>query len=219
MHGVAVPTDQQPSQATITSTSHPPIGPYHRVPVEVHQADPHAPQVARRLVALIATCWPATPAEHVGSSAVPGLAGKNIIDLLMAATPADIPAIAAALGELGFQRQSPTAFPASRPMLWGTFRHGSADYRVHVHVVPASSPEVAAMRGFRDALRADPLLRRQYAALKGAILQQGPVDPVAFSNAKHDWIVATLDRLGLVNPWQRRLYDDATSLEPSRLAS
>jgi dephospho-CoA kinase len=218
MHGVAVPTDQQPSQATITSTSHPPIGPYHRVPVQLHQADPHAPQVARRLVALIATCWPATPAGHVGSSAVPGLAGKNIIDLLMAATPADIPAIAAALGELGFQRQSPTAFPATRPMLWGTFRHGSADYRVHVHLVPAFSPEVTAMRGFRDALRADPRLRRRYGALKQAIVAGGPVDPMVFSNAKHDWIVAALGQLGLVSPRPQRLYGDHRTLLSIRAA-
>jgi GrpB-like predicted nucleotidyltransferase (UPF0157 family) len=218
MHGVAVPTDQQPSQATITSASHPLIGPYHRVPVEVHQADPHAPQVARHLIALIATSWPATPAEHIGSSAVPGLTGKNIIDLLMAAAPADIPAIAAALLELGFQPQSPTAFPASRPMLWGTFRHRQTDYRVHVHVVPASSPEVTAMRGFRDALRADPRLRRRYAALKQAIVAGGPVDPVVFSNAKHDWIVATLGQLGLASSRHQRLYGDHPALLSIRAA-
>lgn len=74
----------------------------------------------------------------------------------MAAAPADIPAITAALLELGFQHQSAAVFSASRPMLWGALRHGGTDYRVHVDVVPASSPEVAAMRGFRDALRADP---------------------------------------------------------------
>jgi GrpB-like predicted nucleotidyltransferase (UPF0157 family) len=91
----------------------------------------------------------------VGSTAVPGLAGKGIIDLLLAAEPAHIPAITQALLELGFQHQSPAAFPPTRPMLWGTFRHGATEYRVHVHVVPASSPEVAAMRGLRDALRAD----------------------------------------------------------------
>jgi GrpB-like predicted nucleotidyltransferase (UPF0157 family) len=186
----------------------PPIGPYHRVPVQVYQADPHAPHVARRLSALIATSWPAAPAEHVGSSAVPGLAGKNTIDLLMAAAPADIAAITAALLQLGFQPQSPAAFPASRPMLWGAFRHGGTDYGVHVHVVPASSPEVAAMRGFRDALRADPRLRRRYAALKRAIVAGGPVDPVAFTRAKHDWIAATLTHLGLVSHQPRRLYQD-----------
>ena len=49
-------------------------------------------------------------------------------------------------------------------------------------------------------------------------MEQGPVDPVTFSNAKHAWIVATLGQLGLANPCQRRLDDDA-SPEVSRLAS
>jgi GrpB-like predicted nucleotidyltransferase (UPF0157 family) len=44
-----------------------------------------------------------------------------------------------------------------------------------VHVVPAGSPEVAALRGFRDALRVDPDLRRRYAALKRAIVAGGPL--------------------------------------------
>jgi GrpB-like predicted nucleotidyltransferase (UPF0157 family) len=104
-------------------------------------------------------------------------------------------------------------------MLWGAFRHGPTDYRVHVHVVPASSPEVTALRGFRDALRADPLLRRRYAALKRAIVAGGPVDPVVFSKAKHDWIAATLGQLGLTNGRQRRLYKDDPSLESTRRAS
>jgi GrpB-like predicted nucleotidyltransferase (UPF0157 family) len=198
----------------------PPIGPYHRVPVRIHQADPATPEVARRLIALIATRWPATPAEHVGSSAVPDLDGKGIIDLLLAAQPAHIPAITQALLELGFQPQVPAAFPPSRPMLWGAFRHGPTEYPVHVHVVPAASPEVTAMRGFRDALRSDPLLRRRYAALKRAIVAGGPADPVAFTKAKHDWIAATLTWLGLAGDQPRRLYQDDLDLDsPDRLAS
>jgi GrpB-like predicted nucleotidyltransferase (UPF0157 family) len=201
-------TDPHPSHAGIRSPSTPPIGRYRRVPVQVHQADPDAPEVARRLIALIATRWPATPAEHVGSSAVPGLAGKGIIDLLLAAEPAQIPAITQALLELGFQPQRPAAFPPNRPMLWGTFGHGGTNYPVHVHVVPAGSPEVAAIRGFRDALRADPVLRRRYAALKRAIVAGGPADPVAFTKAKHDWIAATLAHLGLADEQPRRLYQE-----------
>jgi GrpB-like predicted nucleotidyltransferase (UPF0157 family) len=212
-------TDPHLSDAGMLPPSTPPIGRYRRVPVRIHQADPEAPEVARRLIALIATRWPATPAEHVGSSAVPGLAGKNIIDLLLAAEPAHIPAITQALLELGFQPQVPTAFPATRPMLWGAFRHGPTEYRVHVHVVPAGSPEVAAMRGFRDALRADPRLRRRYAALKRAIVESGPVDPVTFTKAKHDWIVTALAQLGLASHPPRRLYQDDPDLDrPHRLA-
>jgi GrpB-like predicted nucleotidyltransferase (UPF0157 family) len=205
MHSVADLTDPHPA---MTAPSKPPIGPYRRAPVQVHQADPHAPEAARRLIELIATRWPGTPADHIGSSAVAGLAGKGIIDLLLPAEPADIPAITKALLELGFQPQRPAAFPPTRPMLWGTFRHGTTTYGVHVHVVPASSPEVVAMRGFRDALRADPVLRRRYAALKRAIVAGGPADPVAFTRAKHDWIAATLAHLGLADDPPRRLYQD-----------
>src|SRR4029450_3469076 len=134
--------------------------------------------------------------------------GKGIIDLLLAAEPAHIPAITQALLELGLQPQRPAAFPATRPMLWAPFRPGATEYRVHVHVVPASSPEVAAIRGFRDALRADPRLRRRYAALKRAIVAGGPADPVAFTRAKHDWIAAALGQLGLAGEQPRRLYQD-----------
>ena len=205
----------------MTGASTPPIGRYLPVPVQVHQADPDAPEVARRLIALIATRWPATPAEHVGSSAVPGLAGKNIIDLLLAAEPADIPAITQALLELGFQPQVPAAFPATRPMLWGAFRHGPTTYRVHVHMVPADSPEVAAMRGFRGRPA------RRPASCAGAMppssgpsWQAAPVDPVAFTKAKHDWIAATLAHLGLAGHPPRRLYQDDPDLDRShRLAS
>jgi GrpB-like predicted nucleotidyltransferase (UPF0157 family) len=203
----------------MTTAADLPIGRYLRVPVEVHEADPDAPEVARRLIALIATRWPGAPAEHVGSSAVAGLAGKGTIDLLLAAEPAHIPAITETLLELGFQRQLPAAFPATRPMVWGAFRHGRTDYRVHVHVVPASSPEAAAMRGFRDALRADPHLRHRYAVLKRAIVEGGPVDPVVFTNAKHDWIVAALGQLGLTNQRQHRLYGDDPGLDGAQLAS
>jgi GrpB-like predicted nucleotidyltransferase (UPF0157 family) len=220
MHSVAVLTDAHPSDVGTTCPSDAPIGRYVRVPVEVHEADPHAPEAASCLIALIAARWPGAPAEHVGSSAVAGLAGKNTIDLLLAAEPAHIPAITQILLELGFQPQIPSAFPATRPMLWGAFRHGRTEYRVHVHVVPASSPEVAAMRGFRDALRADPLLRRRYAALKQAIVEGGPVDPVAFTKAKHDWIVAALGQLGLGSHQHHRLYQDDRVLDTShQLAS
>jgi GrpB-like predicted nucleotidyltransferase (UPF0157 family) len=175
-----------------------PIEPYCRVPIVVHEADPRAREVADRAIALIAARRPDARAEHVGSSAVPGLAGKGTIDLLLPTSPQEIPAVTRDLLALGFQRQSiPTAFPPTRPMLQGVIRHDGTSFRVHVHVVPESSPEIAAIRGFRDALRADPALREEYVALKRAIVDGGTVDSIAFTQAKHGWIVGVLRRLGL----------------------
>ena len=56
---IAVPTGPQRSDAGVNGASTPPIGRYLRVPVEVHEADPDTPEVARRLIALISTRWPA----------------------------------------------------------------------------------------------------------------------------------------------------------------
>jgi GrpB-like predicted nucleotidyltransferase (UPF0157 family) len=176
----------------------PPILPYCRVPIVVHEANGAAPAVARQVAELIAARHPGAVAEHIGSSAVPGLAGKGTVDLLVPTPPEEIPALTDDLLALGFQRQAvATAFPPTRPMLQGVIRHGDASFRVHVHVVPADSPEVAALRGFRDALLADPALRAEYEQLKRAIVGAGTVDSVAFSKAKHAWIVAALERLGL----------------------
>jgi GrpB-like predicted nucleotidyltransferase (UPF0157 family) len=176
-----------------------PIAPYCRVPIVVRQADARASEVARRVAALIAAKRPGAVAEHIGSSAVPGLAGKGIIDLLLPTPSDDIPAVTRDLLDLGFQRQAvPTAFPPTRPMLQGVIPHADTSFRVHVHVVPASSPEVPALRGFRDALVADPVLRDEYAELKRSIVASGTVDSIAFSKAKHAYIVAVLERLGLV---------------------
>jgi GrpB-like predicted nucleotidyltransferase (UPF0157 family) len=166
----------------------------------VRESNAAAPAVARQVADLIAAKRPGAVAEHVGSSAVPGLAGKGTVDLLLPTPPEEIPAVADDLLELGFQRQQvATAFPPTRPMLQGVIRHGDTSFRVHVHVVPASSPEVTALRGFRDALLADPSLRAEYEELKRSIVGAGTVDSVAFSKAKHAWIVAALERLGLTD--------------------
>ncbi|HEV3497669.1 MAG TPA: GrpB family protein [Actinomycetes bacterium] len=174
------------------------ILPYCRVPIVVRDHNAAAPEVARRVAELIAAKRPGAVTEHVGSSAVPGLAGKGTVDLLLPTPPAEIPAVTEDLLALGFQRQAvATAFPPTRPMLQGIIRHGDTSFRVHIHVVPADSPEVAALRGFRDALLADPGLREEYEQLKRSIVESGTVDSVAFSKAKHAWIVAALERLGL----------------------
>ena len=175
------------------------ILPYCRVPIMVRESNAAAPAVARQVAELIAAKRPGAVAEHVGSSAVPGLAGKGTVDLLLPTPPEKIPAVTDDLLELGSQRQQvATAFPPTRPMLQGIIRHGDTSFRVHVHVVPASSPEVKALRGFRDALLADQDLRAEYEQLKRSIVGAGTVDSVAFSKAKHAWIVAALERLDLV---------------------
>jgi GrpB-like predicted nucleotidyltransferase (UPF0157 family) len=174
------------------------IGFYHRVPVKVRDPDPRSPAVAARLVDLIASELPDLRAEHVGSSAVPDLAGKGTIDLLLPTPPERIPEVAETLLAAGFQLQAiPRSFPPTRPMLQGVVHDGSRSYRVHLHIVPDTSSEVHELRGFRDALCRDATLRSDYEELKRDIVARGLTDSVDFTEAKQDFIVGALHRLGL----------------------
>jgi GrpB-like predicted nucleotidyltransferase (UPF0157 family) len=57
------------------------------------------------VMALIGEVRPGITIDHVGSTAVLGLIGKNVVDLQITADPAEVPAITAALLRLGFARQ------------------------------------------------------------------------------------------------------------------
>jgi GrpB-like predicted nucleotidyltransferase (UPF0157 family) len=171
---------------------------YHRVPVKVRDPDPKSPAVAASLAEIISRAVPGMQVEHVGSSAVPDLAGKGTIDLLLPTPAGRVPEVCRALRAVGFQLQTvPRTFPDTRPMLQGVVRYHDRRYRVHVHIVPDASPEVHELRGFRDALRSDGTLRRDYEDLKRSIVARGVTNASDFTEAKRDFIVAALHRLGL----------------------
>ena len=177
-----------------------PIRPYERLPSTYHPWDPRTVEVARELARLIASARPGTVVEHVGSSAVPGLAGKNVVDLGIEAEPDEIPLLVEALLSLGFGRQGGLApFPPTRPMLTGLVNHDGTAFRIHCHVMPPARGELREQVRFRDALRADPALRDAYAAAKERIVaeaRQG--DPgELYTVRKSDFVVEALYRLGI----------------------
>jgi 5-(carboxyamino)imidazole ribonucleotide synthase len=182
-----------------------PILPYERAPAEVHEWDPAAPLVAARIAALINARRPDLVVDHTGSSAVPGLPGKNVIDLGIEVPVEAIPDVVDDLVELGFQRQTARyAFPPTRPLLLGCIDHDRVRYRIHCHVKPEHhrvwGRDHARDLAFRDALRADPDLRDAYAERKRAVVGAGPVDGFRYSMAKTEWIRGTIEAIGHADP-------------------
>src|SRR3954454_14711987 len=152
-----------------------PIRPYERVPSAFHPWDPRTVDVARELARLIDSARPGTRVEHVGSSGVPGLPGKNVVDLGIEADPDEIPALADALRSLGFGAQGGLApFPPARPMLVGNVVHEGTSFRVHCHVIPPARDELRELVQLRHALRADADLRDAYAEAKRRIVEAAP---------------------------------------------
>jgi GrpB-like predicted nucleotidyltransferase (UPF0157 family) len=166
-----------------------PIGPYVEGPAHCADYDPRAARVADEVAAVILGAMPGLRIEHVGSTAVPGCAGKGVVDLLIVYTPGRLDDTVAGLDALGFQPQtSGNPFPQERPMRRGTFGSGGAMFRVHVHVIREGAAEVEALVKFRDRLRTDAKLLAAYIAEKRAILAAGVTDTGQYSNAKGGFI-------------------------------
>ena len=120
----------------------------------------------------------------VGSTAVPGLAAKPILDLQAAV--ADLrcaPSIAAVLGPEHWHYVDPDL--DARP--WRRFFIKASDgHRVaHLHVMTLGSARWSEQLAFRDALRADRRLVESYAAMKVALAAQHADDREAYSAAKY----------------------------------
>ena len=175
----------------------PEILPYESLPPALRVWDPRSPHVARVVANLIGRARPDLRPEHVGSTAVPDLPGKGVIDLAIPAPPDDIPEITNRLVGLGFGRQpGRSPWPPSRPMLVGAIDYEGERFRIHVHVIPETSDEPDELRAFRDALRRDPELRAGYVAAKQRIVDGGERSSEMYAVSKGDWVAEALLRIG-----------------------
>ncbi len=188
------------TQVRSTNATSKPIGPYERLQAEVHEWDPKTVEVAARVAELVAEHRPDLTVEHIGSTSVPGLPGKGIVDLSIETDPADIPAVVSMLYDLGFGPQpGPDPWPPTRPMPVGSLDLDGERYRIHLHVQPLGGDSRRDL-AFRDALRNDPELRSQYEGLKRGITDAGPVEGLRYTHSKTAWILQVYRRLGFAPP-------------------
>lgn len=160
-------------------------------PVALVAYDPGWPAEFERESRLIAEAlapWLAGAVEHIGSTAVPGLPAKPVIDImapvqsLLAARPAIV----------GAQRIGYVHFPYKAELMhW--FCKPSPEFRTHhLHLVPAGSALWRERLAFRDALRADPQLRIEYQTLKLRLASQHRQDREAYTEAKSPFVAKVL---------------------------
>ena len=132
--------------------------------------------------------WLAGAPEHIGSTAVPGLSAKPVIDIMapvcsLETSRAAIPA-AEALGYVHFPY---------KPDVMHWFCKPSPAHRTHhLHLVPFDSPLWRERLAFRDALRRSPALAAEYQALKLRLAALHSTDREAYTEAKSPFIQATV---------------------------
>ena len=132
-------------------------------PVHLADPDPAWPRLFRREDARIRAILGPTVIrlEHTGSTSVPGLAAKPIIDMLLVVPDAaDEAAYVAPLEAAGYRL-------VIREPEWHQHRVlKGPDTNVNLHVLPDGSPEIERILAFRDWLRSHPEDRASYERTK-----------------------------------------------------
>lgn len=124
--------------------------------------------------------------EHIGSTAVPGLLAKPIIDMMVGTEPHHkLEAVRAALGDLGYEDMGEAGVPGRI-----YFRRGIGA-AFNIALVPRGGPHWVANLAFRDHLRRSPDARREYADTKRQAFDSGIRSLLAYSDYKS----AVLSRL------------------------
>lgn len=128
--------------------------------------------------------------HHVGSTAVPGLAAKPTIDIMAGVgSLEESRACFAPLAEVEYQYA-----PYRIDEMHWFCKPDPARRAFHLHLVPHESRRFAATIAFRDALRSDPVLAAEYAALKQRLAECFAEDREAYTAAKADFVLAASAR-------------------------
>ena len=156
-------------------------------PVEIVPYDPSWPSLFEeertKLVETIGA-WLVGPVEHIGSTAIPGLAAKPVIDILAGVDTleASRPAIAA-LADLQY------GYAPYRSESEHWFCKPSSAFRTHhLHLVPFGSPQWIAPIAFRDYLRVHSQIAAEYQELKERLAREFRFDREAYTEAKSPFV-------------------------------
>lgn len=153
-------------------------------PIEIVDADP---VWARRFAAERARLAPllgGAEIEHIGSTAVPGLAAKPIVDVMALVLDVDAP-VAALVQEGGYV--FPEAYNAQLTGRRWLCRPSAEHREYHLHLV-SDGAELERHVRFRDRLRADPELAAEYARMKRDLAARLAGDREAYTAAKSDFV-------------------------------
>lgn len=141
--------------------------------------------------------------EHVGSTAIPGMIGKPVLDIAISvADEASADACVSPMQSLGYEYRGPYGDDPRR-RYYVLAADGQRTVHVHLYILPARAWDEKL--AFRDALRADAVVAAAYAAEKKRVADAVAWDKTAYSDAKGPFIASVL----------RRIVGDPTTAAPT----
>ena len=139
---------------------------------------------------------------HIGSTAVPGLSAKPIIDIQVEVTDLERvrSQVVPVMQQLGYEFiWRPTMGERAPFYAWFIGRDERGQRTFHVHMVEPDQATADRLL-FRDFLRAHPEVARQYEALKQGLATAHPADRAAYTHAKTPFIAEVLQRARAQHP-------------------
>jgi len=155
--------------------------------IEVVPYDPRWPGMYRAEAARIAAIFGSEiiAIHHIGSTSVPGLNAKPIIDLMPLVRHIErVSNFDSAMIQLGYEPLGENSIPGRRYFVRG----GDINRTHHVHTYQPDNPEVARHLDFRDYLIAHPQEARRYARIKEKLARQFPHDIDGYMAGKDAFI-------------------------------
>ena len=139
--------------------------------------------------------WLQGGVHHIGSTAIPGLAAKPIIDMLAGVN--DLEAAQEATEALRDQGYVCAPHRAHEAHHFEKPAREPSDLRYGLHLTEPGSGLWRERLAFRDALRADPSLATRYEALKRRLAVEHSADVTSYTAGKREFVVGVLAPAGI----------------------
>jgi GrpB-like predicted nucleotidyltransferase (UPF0157 family) len=139
--------------------------------------------------------WLSGGVHHIGSTSVPGLAAKPILDMM-----AGVSDLVAARPAIAVLKGHGWVHAPHRPEAYWFYRARTSVGHEHTHHLHLTQPGSALWRerlAFRDALRTDPALREEYQALKLHLAQRHGDDGNGYTADKRAFVARALAPAGI----------------------
>lgn len=159
-------------------------------PIIIKQYDPQWPErfaeISARVMAALGPT--ANRIEHVGSTSVPGLAAKPIIDIdVVVDSESQIGKVIELLAEIGYIHQGDLGITGRE-----AFKTPANTFSHHLYLVVEETRELKRHVAFRDRLRSDAKTRQAYGELKSDLSKRFNNDREGYTKAKTEFIESVL---------------------------
>src|SRR5258706_1975255 len=159
---------------------------------EYHPYDTNLSAVFEQIKNIIQQPLPGIQVEHVGSSSIPGVGGRNVIDIAIPTIDLDQTSIKDQLKALGFQD---APFRHFLPILIGSVSHQSKEYAILLYVLSLDLDVYKDWIIFRDFMRTHPDDAHAYDQVKQETIAAGKINGANYQQAKTPFLVSTMKKI------------------------